>query len=183
MANRLFLVVISGAKIGIGPIWGQRQEFCHQTWAISGILVTPTIVTSCFKILFQARLLSAAGWHVCDYGAHDISRPCAIREFPLKSGHGFADYLLYLKGKAVGVIEAKKVGHTLKGIETQSAKYTTGLPDELPAWEQPLPFAYESTARKPSSPTIWIPNHGPAALSRFTSQKASSTYSISPMTR
>jgi type I restriction enzyme R subunit len=94
------------------------------------------------------RLLQAAGWHVCDFGSHDISKPCAIREFPLKSGHGEADYLLYLYGKAVGVIEAKKVGHTLKGIEPQSAKYTTGLPDELPAWERPLPFAYESTGKE-----------------------------------
>jgi type I restriction enzyme R subunit len=91
------------------------------------------------------RLLEAAGWYVCDFGAQDISKPCAIREFPLKSGHGHADYLLYLHGKAVGVVEAKKVGYTLKGVEIQSTKYTTGLPDDLPAWERPLPFAYEST--------------------------------------
>jgi len=94
------------------------------------------------------RLLTAAAWHVCDYGAHDISKPCAIREFPLKQGHGHADYLLYLHGKAVGVIEAKKFGHTLKGIETQSAKYTAGLPDDLPAWERPLPFAFECTGKE-----------------------------------
>ena len=47
------------------------------------------------------KLLEAAGWFVCDFGAHDISRPCAIREFPLKKGHGAVDYLLYLQGKAV----------------------------------------------------------------------------------
>ncbi len=93
-------------------------------------------------------LLTAAGWHVCDFGAQDISQPCAIREFPLKTGHGHADYLLYLYGKAVGVIEAKKVGHTLKGVEVQSDKYTTGLPDDLPAWERPLPFAFESTGKE-----------------------------------
>jgi type I restriction enzyme R subunit len=52
------------------------------------------------------RLLEAAGWLVCDFGSHDISKPFAIREFPLKSGHGHADYLLYLQGKAVGVVEA-----------------------------------------------------------------------------
>lgn len=72
-------------------------------------------------------------------------RGVAIREFSLKTGHGAADYLLYLDGKAVGVIEAKKVGHALKGVEIQSSKYTTGLPDELPAWSRPLPFAFEST--------------------------------------
>jgi len=92
--------------------------------------------------------LQSAGWVVCDFGDQDISQPCAIREFPLKSGHGHADYLLYLQGKAVGVVEAKKVGHTLKGVEIQSEKYTTGLPDELPAWERPLPFAFESTGKE-----------------------------------
>ncbi|MEE4184133.1 MAG: type III restriction endonuclease subunit R, partial [Gammaproteobacteria bacterium] len=94
------------------------------------------------------RLLTAAGWYVCDFGAHDISKPCAIREFPLKKGHGAVDYLLYLQGKAVGVVEAKKVGYTLKGVEVQSAKYTAGLPDDLPAWGRPLPFAFESTGKE-----------------------------------
>ncbi len=94
------------------------------------------------------RLLTAAGWFVCDYGAHDISKPCAIREFPLKQGHGHVDYLLYLQGKAVGVIEAKKVGHTLKGVEIQSDKYVKGLSDDLPAHNRPLPFAYESTGKE-----------------------------------
>jgi type I restriction enzyme R subunit len=72
-------------------------------------------------------------------------RGIAIREFPLKSGHGFADYLLYVDGQAAGVIEAKRQGVSLTGVETQSAKYTTGLPVGLPAWSRPLPFAYQST--------------------------------------
>ena len=50
------------------------------------------------------------------------SRGVAIREFPLP-GHGFADYLLYVDGKAAGVIEAKKQGTSLIGVETQSTKY------------------------------------------------------------
>jgi type I restriction enzyme R subunit len=72
-------------------------------------------------------------------------RGVAIREFPLATGHGFADYLLYIDGKAAGVIEAKKIGITLTGVEVQSAKYTNGLPASLPAWHNPLPFCYEST--------------------------------------
>ncbi len=93
------------------------------------------------------RLLTAAGWVVCDAKEANIhaSRGVAIREFPLKSGHGFADYLLYINGKAAGVVEAKKTGSTLKGVEIQSAKYSTGLPDGLPSWHNPLPLAYEST--------------------------------------
>ncbi len=48
-------------------------------------------------------------------------------------------------GKAAGVIEAKKAGTTLTGVEIQSDKYKHGLPDILPAWYRPLPFCYQST--------------------------------------
>lgn len=93
------------------------------------------------------RLLAAAGWHVCDFRQADIHAAAgvAIREFELTSGHGTADYLLYVNGKAAGVIEAKKQGATLTGVERQSGRYTHGLPASLPAWSRPLPFAYEST--------------------------------------
>lgn len=93
------------------------------------------------------RLLTAAGWHVVNRDQVNIhaARGVAVREFSLKSGHGEADYLLYVDGQAAGVIEAKKEGETLSGVEIQSAKYTKGLPDGLPSWHNPLPFAYEST--------------------------------------
>ena len=45
-------------------------------------------------------------------------------EFPLKKDHGFADYLLYVDGKAAGVIEAKPEGVTLTDVEFQSTKYS-----------------------------------------------------------
>ncbi|HEU0078802.1 MAG TPA: type I restriction-modification enzyme R subunit C-terminal domain-containing protein [Longimicrobiaceae bacterium] len=47
--------------------------------------------------------------------------------------------------KAVGVVEAKKEGDTLTGVETQTAKYSAGLPENLPAPIRPLPFLYQST--------------------------------------
>jgi type I restriction enzyme R subunit len=93
------------------------------------------------------RLLTQADWHVCDMAQANIhaARGVALREFPLEPGHGFADYLLYIDGKAAGVIEAKKQGATLTGVEAQSARYAQGLPAALPAWRRPLPFLYEST--------------------------------------
>ena len=93
------------------------------------------------------RLLTAAGWAVQDVRAANIhaARGVALREFALNPGHGQADYLLYVDGKAAGVVEAKKQGSTLKGVELQSAKYSAGLPATLPAWARPLPFLYEST--------------------------------------
>ena len=93
------------------------------------------------------KMLDQSGWDVQDVEKANIhaKKGVALREFPLNPGHGFADYLLYVDGKAAGVIEAKKVGNTLTGVEPQSDKYKTGLPVDLPAWYRPLPFCYQST--------------------------------------
>ena len=92
-------------------------------------------------------LLEQAGWAVQNAAAVNLyaAGGVAVREFPLKSGHGTADYLLYVNQKAAGVVEAKPEGSTLTGVEVQSEKYSTGLPDNLPAHQSPLPFLYEST--------------------------------------
>ena len=99
------------------------------------------------------RQLAAAGWNVQDHRDMDIhaSVGVAVREYPLKwkergeSKSGFADYFLYVEGRAIGVVEAKPAGHTLQGVILQSQKYTEGLNQWVPAWRRPLPFAYEST--------------------------------------
>jgi type I restriction enzyme R subunit len=89
--------------------------------------------------------LDAAGWRVQNRDELDLTvgRGVAAREFPMKSGFGFADYLLYVDRKAIGAVEAKADG-TLTGVEAQSAKYAAGLPDNLPAHERPLPFLFEA---------------------------------------
>ena len=93
------------------------------------------------------RMLEQAGWAVQDPSSINLyaSNGVAVREFSLKPGHGEADYLLYVDGKAAGVVEAKPEGHSLTGVEIQSGKYGAGLPDNLPAYVRPLPFLYEST--------------------------------------
>lgn len=77
-------------------------------------------------------MLRASGWCVLDANESNIMAGpgVAIREFPLP-GQGFADYMLYVDGKAAGVIEAKREGISLSGVEIQSDKYTKGLPDSL----------------------------------------------------
>src|SRR5690606_38675487 len=91
--------------------------------------------------------LELAGWLVQDRNAANIGagRGVAICEYSLKPGHGYADYLLYVDGKAVGVVEAKPVGTTLTGVEPQAERYSHGLPEDLPAHVRPLPFLYQST--------------------------------------
>jgi type I restriction enzyme, R subunit len=91
------------------------------------------------------QALEQAGWKVEDTKSANVSgaRGVALRNFPLSSGHGFADYLLYIDGKAAGIIEAKKEGFPLTGVETQAEKYSKGLPQALPAHRRPLPFLYQ----------------------------------------
>jgi type I restriction enzyme R subunit len=92
-------------------------------------------------------LLRAAGWSVQprDKANLSASRGVAVAEFPLETG--FADYLLFVDRRPIGVIEAKPVGATLSGVETQTAQYSAGLsrPLQARAWCDPLPFLYQST--------------------------------------
>ena len=70
----------------------------------------------------------------------------AVREFPLPAGA--CDYLLFVAGKAAGVIEAKKTGVTLSGVADQSEKYALRLPEHLAGWDAFLIYHYESTGEE-----------------------------------
>jgi type I restriction enzyme R subunit len=89
--------------------------------------------------------LRAAGWAVQSLKDANLgaSRGVAIRELHTKQG--FADYILYVDRKAVGAVEAKKVGETLTGFERQTGKYAAGMLSHLPRVCDPLPFLYQST--------------------------------------
>ncbi|MGE0144730.1 MAG: type I restriction-modification enzyme R subunit C-terminal domain-containing protein [Planctomycetota bacterium] len=90
--------------------------------------------------------LREAGWAVQDRAAANLyaARGVAVREFKLARGHGFADYLLFVDGRAVGVLEAKKAGEPLRAHERQAERYSEGLPATLDAPVKPLPFLYLS---------------------------------------
>jgi hypothetical protein len=98
--------------------------------------------------------LAAAGWVLQDVSSINLyaGRGIAVREFPLKSGYGFADYLLFVDGEAVGAVEAKTEGETLTGVEVQTAKYADGLRDTMTAPTRPLPFLDESTGMDRGKP-------------------------------
>lgn len=78
--------------------------------------------------------LELAGWLVQDRAEMDpTSGPgVAVREFPMKTGFGSADYVLYVDFDVVGAIEAKAKG-TLFSVGAQATKYAAGLPENLPA--------------------------------------------------
>lgn len=93
-------------------------------------------------------MLTRAGWVVQDYKSVNLyaGEGVAVRE--LVTNAGPADYVLFVNRQAVGIIEAKKQGTTLAGVEWQTHKYQANIPDELPAHRTPdgrLPFGYETT--------------------------------------
>ena len=127
------------------------------------------------------RLLGQAGWVIQSRSETNLqaARGVAIREFPLKSGHGEADYLLFVDGKAAGAIEAKPEGTTLTGVERQTEKYSKGLPEGLPCHSSPLPFLYESTGKETQFTCLFDPDprsrsvfqfHRPEALAAWANQ-------------
>ena len=93
------------------------------------------------------RQLAACGWLVQNFKDLNLyaGQGVAVREYIMASGHGRADYLLFVDRLAVGAIEAKPSGTPLAGVESQTAKYAAGLPSTLTALVSPLPFLYEST--------------------------------------
>ena len=93
-------------------------------------------------------LLTSAGWAI--QNPQDFNRNAslgvAVREFQLATRP--CDYLLFVAGKAAGVVEAKKSGVTLSGVADQSDKYMGGLPEHLAKWDDLLVFDYESSSEE-----------------------------------
>ena len=91
------------------------------------------------------KMLEAAGWQIQDYAERDTdaAMDVAVREYRLRANQR-ADYLLFIGGVAVGVIEAKPEGTTLSGALEQAQRYRASLPDDLPNRTRFF-FSYAST--------------------------------------
>ena len=85
-------------------------------------------------------LLEASGWTVQDRSGVNLSAGAgvALRELPTSGGE--ADYGLFLGQELVGVVEAKKVGATLGGVEAQTLAYASETLPGLQVPVLPLPF-------------------------------------------
>lgn len=98
------------------------------------------------------KLLSLAGFELRDFkdcalgdSTPNVESHLAIKEFILANGTK-ADYLLFVKGKACGVIEAKKFSLSLSGAENQAKNYAYTLPAHISSYQDILPFVYTSNA-------------------------------------
>ena len=99
----------------------------------------------------QARVeidkkLEQSGWVIQDMSKLNItaSLGVAVREFPTSTGP--VDYALFIEGKPVGVIEAKKteLGEKITMVEEQSSRYASST-FKWVQQEYNIRFAYEAT--------------------------------------
>ncbi len=94
-------------------------------------------------------VLKEAGWQIVsrdDYSPHLSA--VAVEEGLLK-GNLEADYLLFLDGKAIGVLEAKREGTDLLAVASaQAENYTHKLPEWYATWFENLPLVYLSNGKE-----------------------------------
>ena len=92
--------------------------------------------------------LEQSGWVVQDWKKVNpmISLGVAVREYPTSTGA--VDYALFIEGKPVGVIEAKKdkLGEKIATVEQQSGRYAKSTFKYI-GFEYQIRFAYEATGQ------------------------------------
>lgn len=99
--------------------------------------------------------LAESGWIVQDKRSTNLSagRGVAVREFPLKPGHGEADYLLFVDGAPFGVVEAKKLASLTTTVILTAEMAVTGHGTTHPRKPSKVGRACVSTTVLLSSPT------------------------------
>lgn len=98
------------------------------------------------------RMFEEAGWRVVNRDDYSPNMTAvAIRE-GLMEGNKEADYLLFLNGKAIGVLEAKRIEVDINTscVQEQAIGYTRSCPSWCQAWfpMMPLPLAYVSNGKE-----------------------------------
>ncbi len=90
-----------------------------------------------------------AGWQVVNRNQYSpTSTAVAIREGLLK-GKLEADYFLFINGKAVGVLEAKReeIDVSSERVSEQVETYARSVPEYYQAYKKPLPLLYKSNGK------------------------------------
>jgi len=91
------------------------------------------------------KQLSACGWLIQEVKKVNLNAGLGVAVKEYQTDVGFADYVLFVDGKACGVIEAKREeeGHKLTTHEDQTEGYATAKLKHLK--NEPLPYIYLST--------------------------------------
>ena len=105
-----------------------------------------------------------AGWKVVNRDEYEPTiSAVAIREGLLK-GNLEADYFLFINGKAVGVLEAKREEINISSniVSEQAITYAKSVPDCYQAWQKPLPFLFKSNGKEIEFGTFRLTETGDA---------------------
>lgn len=96
------------------------------------------------------RMFADAGWAVVNRDNYSPEISAVAIEEGLMKGNCEADYLLFINGKAVGVLEAKRreVDVTASIVADQAEHYAKSVPNWCQAWFNPLPLAYVSNGNE-----------------------------------
>jgi type I restriction enzyme R subunit len=112
------------------------------------------------------EMLRASGWVIQDRDEVNpqAGQGVAVREFSLANGR--ADYVLYVDGMIVGVVEAKREGDHLSSAIQQNDRYAAGVLKEhsLAVWRRAEPFAFRYATT--GAETYFINRLDPDARSR-----------------
>jgi type I restriction enzyme R subunit len=118
------------------------------------------------------RMLNEAGWEIVKRDDYSPGISAVAIEEGLLKGNLEADYLLFLNGKAIGVLEAKREEHGLSNVVMEQAeRYVRKLPSWCSYWYQPLPIVYLSNGRELLFKNIHNPDEGYISVSRIHTPK------------
>lgn len=90
-----------------------------------------------------------AGWQVVNRDEYEPTMTAvAVREGLLK-GNKEADYFMFINGKAVGVLEAKREDVDVSSdiVSDQVTTYARSVPNCYQTWMKPLPMLYKSNGK------------------------------------
>ena len=91
-----------------------------------------------------------AGWLVVDRDFYSPTITAAAIREALLMRNNETDYFLFINGKAVGVLEAKRAEVNVASdiVSEQAIRYSRYVPEWYQAYMRPLPFIYQSNGEK-----------------------------------
>jgi type I restriction enzyme, R subunit len=89
--------------------------------------------------------LEAAGWVIQDKKKLNLFEKLGVAVREMDTDTGPADYMLFIDGKACGIVEAKREGTNLGDVVQQSNRYAVSKTKHVQRWLEKLPFTYEAT--------------------------------------
>ena len=92
------------------------------------------------------RWFNDSGWQVVNRDEYEAN----ISAVAIREGNLEADYFLFINGKAIGVLEAKReeVDVSSHVVSEQVETYAKSVPSYYQAWKRPLPFLYKSNGKE-----------------------------------